>query len=132
MGRPKKKVVLFLVEGASDQESLFVPISKLYHEIDPEILVRFQIMHDRDRNNRGKFYTGGDITSKFGINTGNIEDEINDLFLCPFFSSNYIFPKDVTEVIQIVDMDGAFIPSEAVIEDLQINHGQDHSSQVLL
>lgn len=120
MARPQKKVVLFLVEGRSEQEALFVPISKIYHEIDPQILIRFQMMIDRDKHDRSKIHKSGDITSKYGVKEENIEKLMNELFFYPFFSANYIYPKDILEVVHIVDMDGAFIPPEAVVEDLDV------------
>lgn len=35
--RPKRKIVLFLVEGKSDREALQLAIPELYDEIDEEI-----------------------------------------------------------------------------------------------
>ena len=35
--RPKRKIVLFLVEGKSDREALQLAIPELYDEIDAEI-----------------------------------------------------------------------------------------------
>ena len=49
--RPKRKVVLVLVEGKSDREALGQAISALYDQIDPEIQVYFQIMRkDKEEN----------------------------------------------------------------------------------
>lgn len=37
--RPKRKIVLFLVEGKSDREALKLAISELYEQIDDDIEV---------------------------------------------------------------------------------------------
>ncbi|MCC8103301.1 MAG: hypothetical protein LIP11_13955 [Clostridiales bacterium] len=38
-----------------------------------------------------------------------------------FFDKEKILPKDITEIIQIVDMDGAYIPKENIMLDIDIN-----------
>ena len=42
--RPKRKIVLFLVEGKSDQEALQLAIPELYDEIDEDIVFYFHII----------------------------------------------------------------------------------------
>lgn len=114
--RPKRKVVLFLVEGQSEINALKPVISALYDSIDPEIEVFFPTIIENDCDTRG------DITSKYGISPNVIEKCIYKLFFATFFDVEKLFPKDVTEVIQIVDLDGAYIPDEQVIYGENPNH----------
>lgn len=118
--RPKRKIVLFLVEGKSDREALQIGISELYDEIDNDIEVFFPTIHidEEDR--------GGDITTcrykdkrsrTWWVSPTNIEDAIYLLFLNDFFDEMKILPKDVTEIIQIVDTDGVYISDDKVLVD---------------
>lgn len=118
--RPKRKVVLIIVEGKSDREALKQSISELYDLFDPEIEVFFQIMR------KDKVEKGGDVTSTYyidrsgeehWIHPNNIEDAIYELFLRDFFDEQKLYPKDLSEIIHIVDVDGAFIPDENVVYD---------------
>ena len=118
--RPKRKIVLFLIEGKSDREALQITIPELYDQIDENIEVFFPIM--RDVQNNAEDEAGGDITSKIIPNKGavkpeNIEINIYDYFLRDFFDEQKILPKDVTEIVQIVDTDGAYVPNDAVHEE---------------
>lgn len=107
--RPKKKVVLVLVEGQSDINALSYAIPEFFENIDEEYEVYFPTLHDDSQS-------GGDITSKFGIKPENIENCIYKLFLHDFLKEYGLYPKDITEIIQIVDLDGAFVPPENVVE----------------
>ena len=98
--RPKRKIVLFLVEGKSEREAL---------HIDESIEVFFPIIRE-DTEERG-----GDITSRNWVSPNNIEDKMYKLFLKNFFDEEKIFPKDINEIIQIVDMDGAYIPDNDIV-----------------
>lgn len=46
--RPKRKIVLFLVEGKSDREALQLAIPELYDEIDEDIEVYFPIIRKEE------------------------------------------------------------------------------------
>lgn len=107
--RQKRKVVLFLVEGQSEINVLEHVISTLYDNIDPETEVFFPTIVEDG------FDTRGDITSKHGIEPDVIEGCIYKLFLKTFFDINKLYPKDITEIIQIVDLDGAYISNEQII-----------------
>ena len=113
MGRPKKKYVLFLVEGYTDTEVLAEPISTIYEEICEEsemVEVKFCTLKQNDQS-------GGDITSSNGVTPENIEGLIGKLFIDPFLEKNpFIYPKEISEVVQIVDLDGAFINPEKITE----------------
>lgn len=122
--RPKRKIVLFLVEGKSDREALQLAIPELYDRIDEDIEVFFPVIRIEETEK------GGDITSTkyttkqgktYWIHPENIEEAIYSLFLEDFFDQEKILPKDVTEIIQIVDTDGAYIPDAKVILDEKLN-----------
>lgn len=109
--RPRKRVVLVLVEGRSEQELLMPVISGLFERIDENILVYFPVI---EKNGE---YMGGDITSSTGVTRDNIELRIYNRFLKQLFDREKLYPKDVSEVIQIVDMDGAYIDDEQIDVD---------------
>lgn len=118
--RPKRKIVLFLVEGKSDREALKLAIPELYDQIDEDIEVYFPVIRREDEEK------GGDITTSrytdkqgknYWVHPNNIEDAIYTLFLDDFFDREKILPKDITEIIQIVDTDGAYISDECIVED---------------
>ena len=106
--RPKRQIVLFLVEGKSDREALQLAIPELYDQIDENIEVFFPTMVE-DKEEKG-----GDITSKIKIWPRNIEEKIYEFFLKDFFDEQKIMPKDITEIVQIVDMDGAYVSDDMV------------------
>lgn len=97
--RSKKQVVLFIVEGSCDQTALENGISSLYELVDENILeVFFHV-------------TKGDITSDNNISTGNIKAHIRDI-LTNICKKNRLTPDDFSHIIQIVDLDGTYIPEE--------------------
>jgi len=94
----KRKIVFIIVEGISDQTALAAVISKLLKT--EEIVVEF---------------TGGDITTEYGVNPSNIVSRIGR------FVSDYSKPysyraSDYLEVIHIIDTDGVFIGDDRVME----------------
>lgn len=98
--RPKKKVVLFIVEGRSDMAALERPIQTLLEDNEQGIQATFLIAKC-------------DVTSDYRNNPSNIEQKINRFYFEPFFSANdFCYPKDVLEVVHIVDLDGTFILEE--------------------
>lgn len=103
MPRPKKKLILFLVEGFTDEEALHRPIANFLTDVNEEVVFDFVIVK-------------GDLTSDFKNNPKNIEKRINDKHFRPYFSSNdFYYPKDVVKVIHLVDTDGCFIPDENLL-----------------
>ncbi len=100
MGRPKKKVILFVVEGRSDQADLERPIKALLEDNEQGIEAEFLVAET-------------DITSDFRNTPDNILQKINRFYFEPFFSANdFYYPKDILEVVQIVDLDGAYVPDD--------------------
>ena len=100
MAKPKKRLILFVVEGKSDKEALERPIAKLLegnkHDLKSEFL-----------------YLETDVTSDHRNKPGNILENINKHYFLRYFSANeHYYPREVYEVVQICDLDGAFIPDD--------------------
>lgn len=99
MPRPRRKVILFIVEGESDYDALYTPIAKLLEDIDEELL--FDILT-----------ADGDVTSDFGKDPNNMNYLLNRYYFKPFFKekAQYFYPRDVVRVIHLIDTDGCFLP----------------------
>lgn len=95
----RKKVVLVIVEGPSDEEALG-PVLNNYFDKDR---VYIHTHH-------------GDITTEKGNKCSNIISKVNECVKqC---MRQYPFKRsDFKRIIHVVDMDGAFIPDNAIVED---------------
>lgn len=116
MAKPRKKFVLVLVEGATEITALSSPITDLFvaNEERNIVDVHFCMLQDEEKE-------GGDITSKYGVKPENIESMIGKLFIDPFFSKHqYLYPKNIAEIIHIVDLDGTFIDEDKVVFSKEI------------
>lgn len=99
MGR--KKIVLVIVEGPSDD----VALGSLLEQIYDESKVHVHIAHC-------------DLTTEKGASYSTILKQLGQVVTS--IRSIYHFKQsDFQEIVQIVDMDGAYIPNEAVIEDIK-------------
>ena len=98
MKKKAKKVVLFLVEGASDLTSL-----EFIDNINTNETIKFQI-------------TSGDVTSKLNITPQNCREEINKILLS-FLERSKLRKTDIIKIIHILDIDGVYIPEINIIED---------------
>ena len=101
MKKKAKKVILFLVEGASDLTSL-----EFIDNINTDETIKFQI-------------TSGDITSKLNITPQNCREEINKILLS-FLERSKLRKTDIIKIIHILDTDGVYIPEINIIEDKNI------------
>ena len=97
----KRKIVFVIVEGPSDDEALGVLLSKIYDKDS----VYVHIMH-------------GDITTQAGVNSSNIVSKVGNC-VRQYAAQNHYKQADFKEIIHIVDMDGAYAPDSAVIEDAE-------------
>lgn len=145
--RPQKNVVLFIVEGLSDIKTLGPSISEIYDRIDENVIVEFAIIDENAKKKHLKKYyekkkdkenieiyenklkkinsemSGGDITIIQGIHKNNIEEKIYELIVKPFLRRlecirKVYYEKDISEIIQVIDLDGVYIPDIAVTENL--------------
>jgi len=101
-----KKFILFIVEGLNDKREIEAVLHSPWFDPYKERYVPY-------------FYTKhGDLTTAVGVTAKNIQQKMNDIVLdfrrngVPF--SN-IKVQDIQEIVQIVDMDGVFIPYENII-----------------
>ncbi len=96
MKRIEKKVVLFLVEGVTDQESLALILSKLLQDDE----VQFHVIH-------------GDITANQRTPPENPAPQV--MGQVRQFLDRYRYRlSDLKQIVHLVDMDGAFVPDECV------------------
>lgn len=125
--------ILFLVEGESDILALETSLSELIYNKYPDYEVRFLLQHkylspcgeefdcddeeDNDANNSisdNEFVTGGDITTSSYVTPQNIEQKITSRFIMPAVKKEGIYPKKIAKIIQIIDLDAAYIPDERI------------------
>lgn len=96
--RKMDKVIIFIVEGATDKRALENIFKKIY------------------RNKRIHFeFTHGDITSDKNINKYNIESEIYK-FVDEYRKYKKLKTSDIWQIVQIFDMDGAYVDDSAIAE----------------
>ena len=95
----KRKIVFVIVEGPSDDEALGVLLAKIYDKDS----VYVHIMH-------------GDITTQAGVTSSNIVSKVGNC-VKQYAAQNHYKSNDFKEIIHIVDMDGAYAPDFAVVED---------------
>lgn len=93
-----RKTVLFIVEGSSDKMAL----EKI-----------FKTIYKRNKNIDFKF-TKGDISSDLTATVDNVENRIYQIAL-DFMSDKKLNKSDIIQIVQIFDMDGAYIPESAII-----------------
>lgn len=103
----KQKAILFLVEGGSDKQSLS-PFRKYIRETSECFDIKYKMFTK---------VLGYDLTTKEFPTASNrllaIDNELSNI-INEFANENKITFDDFAEIIQIVDMDGAFIPKECV------------------
>ena len=98
--KKSKKIVLFIVEGITDETSLSLILSKL---IGNEV-VHFHVINQ-------------DITSEFNSNPQNIIKRIDGEVRKYLYQNNGLKRTDIKEIIHIVDTDGAFINEKFILEE---------------
>ena len=103
----RRKILFVIVEGPSDEEALGVILNRIYDKN----AVYIHIMH-------------GDITTEFNdAPNKNIFTKIANV-IKEYANSNHFDKSDFKEIIHIVDMDGAFIPDDNIIEDVTASKPQ--------
>lgn len=94
------KILLFIVEGQSDEASLAPALEKII----TNSTVKFKVMC-------------ADITSDFDSTVQNIERRIKKLGVKRFLQENPQFTaNDICGIVHIVDLDGAFVPDDIIVE----------------
>ena len=97
-----KKVVFILVEGPSDQEALELLLNNIF-----------------DRNKVFVYITHGDITSRKGNNPTNILKKVTEE-IKGYAKNNHLERVHFQQVIHIMDMDGAYVSTECIVEDAAV------------
>lgn len=92
-----KKIILLLVEGPTDEEALALVYSKLVKEHD----IEFDVLHT-------------DITADENMTAKYIKERIKKEIFGYLRKNPFIKKKDILKVVQIIDTDGAFVPSSFV------------------
>ena len=95
----EKKVVLVIVEGPSDEEALGAILSRYFDENEVRVYVR-----------------RGDITTEKGNKCSNIIKKVNEC-VKQHMALYSLRRTDYKEIIQVADLDGAFVPDSAIVED---------------
>lgn len=98
----RKKVVLVIVEGASDDTALGVALNQVFDKDS----VYIHIMH-------------GDITTRKGVNSQNIVSKIGDE-VKGYAKSQHYKASDFKQIIHIVDTDAVYIPNSNIVEDVTL------------
>lgn len=102
----KKKVILFLVEGISEEEALATLIS---NAVERDKIV-FKLIN-------------GDITSNRGSNSKNIKRKVNEK-VKQFIEDTKVKKSDILSIVHLMDIDGAYIVDDkSIVEDKHIYKG---------
>ena len=108
----RKKIVLVIVEGPSDDTALGIALNRIYDRD----FVYVHIMH-------------GDITPRQGVTPVNIVSKIgNDVR--DYAKSNHYKAADFKQIIHIVDTDGAYIPDTCIMENLEVEQPRYESDGI--
>ena len=92
------KIVLFIVEGATDKRALESIFQKIYRNRT----IRFEFTH-------------GDITSDETIGIQNVEAEIYK-YVKSYMDISKVKKSDIWQVVQVFDMDGAYVDDSRIVE----------------
>ena len=101
----KPSIVFVVVEGFTDEQTLFNP--------DPGLQVVFCRMKENKKDNTGR--KNGDITSRAGVDKGNIVKKLYEWAIKPNMPTGFTI-RDAIRIVQIADLDGAYVPDERVIQ----------------
>ncbi|MFV0529089.1 MAG: hypothetical protein ACK5MN_10270 [Lachnospiraceae bacterium] len=96
MPKKVKKVILFIVEGPTEETSLSPICKKIFQRED----VRFHVVH-------------GDITTAQEIGSTNAVTEVTK-HICLEMERYGFRRSDILKIIHIIDTDGSFIPDSCV------------------
>lgn len=127
-------IIVFLVEGESDQITLETGLSELFFSVYPDCEIRF-LLQQRIVNSSGdevddskeedneddlpeeeEYEIGGDITTSSFVKPENIEVKISNRFIKPAVKAGGgFYEKRIARIIQIVDLDGAYLTEDHII-----------------
>lgn len=96
----RRKIVFVIVEGPSDDEALGVLLNRIY-----------------DKHTVYIHITHGDVTTAKGAGFSTILSMLGEM-VESYMKANHLAKTHFQEIVHIADMDGAYIPDEAVVEDM--------------
>lgn len=96
----QRKVVLFLVEGITDQTALALPLRKFYGS-DPSVEFRM---------------TQGDMTTQSGASLKNIVGKVGNE-IKRYATQQKLEKQNFLKIVHVIDTDGAFVPDGYVKAD---------------
>lgn len=99
----RKKIIFVIVEGSSDETALGAILQNIF-DVNQ---VHIEVVH-------------GDITTQNGVMPHNILSKIGGMVAEYIKQNRYLKKSDFERIIHIVDMDGAYIPNENIIEDADL------------
>lgn len=114
----REKHILVLIEGSSEETILQISLPELFEAISDLYTVHFAFIFEDGNDVRG------DITSKHGVTADTIEGLISKLYVGHILETDKIYARDIDEIIHIIDLDGAFIPNENIVQGENPN-GED-------
>lgn len=94
----KKKVMLFIVEGPTDETSLSTVLNRIFSSST----VKFQVVH-------------GDVLTRDFMSSDKIVAAVWDQVKA--FMGEIYKKSDICRIVHLTDMDGVFVPDDAVVED---------------
>lgn len=94
----KKKIMLFIVEGPTDETSLSTVLSRIFSSDT----VHFQVVH-------------GDVLTRDFVAPDKIVAAVNEQV--KLFRGSVYKPGDFCKIVHLADTDGAFIPESAVVKE---------------
>ena len=106
MKKTKNKIVLFIVEGITDQTSLENILDTLVDEYNTSTACGDNVIFD---------ISDGDITSDYSSKPSNIKSKIKKIIKSK--GKRKFAPTDYKEVIHIIDTDGAYIDDSWIFQD---------------
>lgn len=96
----RKKIIFIIVEGPSDDTALGAIFNRIY-----------------DTNTVHVHITHGDITTRIDIRPDNVIRQVGNI-VRKYAEEFNLLPKDFQKIIHIIDTDGAYIPDDFIVEDI--------------
>lgn len=108
MANEEKAFVCVCVDGQSEKDALQNQIENLFDEAcGDNIEVRFRYAEFQGKNH-------GDITTLNGVTSENVERNIYKYYFKQQDKNSDLGWSDLTYIIHIIDIDGAYIPEESI------------------
>lgn len=98
----KRRIVFVIVEGPSDDEALSLLLEKMYERDSVYVYIAHcdvTTMRDKSEN----YVSGASILTRVGD------------IIRTYMNANHLRKEHFREIVHLIDMDGAYIPDEAVI-----------------